>query len=231
MAFSRMAIRGDQRAKSFIQVAFEISTSLGSIEITSSLDQTDDQVMYRCQNQSGSAESHTGGIFAESNIPAIVQAGFDKPMLAPDLEPFGGRCLRSGKAGNAEFDFSTGFVGLTPTDPGKRLFETIDLSKPGPSEQIRLHQHNQAISFPFDATGITDMLKPPMEFGRSMHRDGLLAKHRISDKLTATHKTPVTAMRYRNKGKLSNQIALLCRSSSISDQAQQAQRSLIWSVH
>jgi len=86
MAFSRMTLGGDEQAKSIFQVPLKVATGLCSIVITSTFDQTDQQIIHRSQNTPRSANRHAGRIFAESNIPAIVQAGFDKLIISPNLE-------------------------------------------------------------------------------------------------------------------------------------------------
>jgi hypothetical protein len=139
MAISRMAFDGKQKAESLVQVAFEVTASFGGIGITGAFDQPEHQVMHRRQDPPSCAEGHASGIFMESNIPAIVQARFDEPMLPPDLEHFGRGSLLPGKAGDAEFDFTAGFIDVTPTDPGELSFETIDLCNTGPIQIIVQH--------------------------------------------------------------------------------------------
>ena len=83
MAFSRRAFYGEQQVKSFSDMPIEVTASLGGIVITGSLDQTDHQVINGSQVTPRSTNRHSGSIFVESDVTAIVQASFNQPMFAP----------------------------------------------------------------------------------------------------------------------------------------------------
>lgn len=175
MAFSRMAICSDRQTKSFIQVSIVVTAGLGGIVITSSFDQADHHNMHGCQDPPRSANRHASSIFAESNITAIVQASFDQPMFAPGLEHFGRGSLVSGKAGNAELDFTACFVDFSLTEPEKLAFEAINLSNPGPVEVVIQHSAGLDGSF----------------FEPSMAVIGLAGRQKISLDLAKTGFRPV----------------------------------------
>ena len=85
--------------------------------MASSLEQTDHQVVHGCQDTSRGTNRHSSSIFAESNVTAIVQASFDKPMFASGLKHFCRGSLISGQAGNAELDFMACFVDFPLAEP------------------------------------------------------------------------------------------------------------------
>jgi len=84
MAFSRRVFYGDQEVKSVGDMTIVVTAGLCGIGVICPFDQTDHQIMHSGQNSSGSATCHTGRIFAESNIPAIVKSSFNPPMPAPE---------------------------------------------------------------------------------------------------------------------------------------------------
>jgi len=47
--------------------------------------------------------------------------------------------MRSGKAGNTEFNFAAGFVNLPLAEPGEFTFKAVHLSKAGPIQIIIEH--------------------------------------------------------------------------------------------
>jgi len=65
------------------------TASLSSVFVAYPLDQTQNQIMDGSQDTTGSADRHAGSIFMESDIPAVMQAGFDQPVLASHLKHFG----------------------------------------------------------------------------------------------------------------------------------------------
>ena len=98
MAFSRRGSYRNQEGKSLVDMAFKITTGLSSVIIASPFDQTQDEVMDCGKDPSSRTDGHTGMIFMESHIAAIMQTGFDQPMLPPDAEYFRRGSLLSGKA-------------------------------------------------------------------------------------------------------------------------------------
>ena len=98
-----------------------ITASLGGILMASSLEQTDHQIVHSCQDTPRCTDRHTSRIFAESNVTAIVQASFDRPMFASGLKHFCRGSLVSRQAGYAELDFTTGFVDFSLAQPGEIL--------------------------------------------------------------------------------------------------------------
>src|SRR4030042_4180913 len=120
-------------------MAFVVAAGLGGIVMASPLDQTDNQVMHSSQDTPRCPNGHTSSIFTESNVTSIVQARFDKPRLAPELEHFSGGCLRSRKAGNAELDLTACFEDFSLADPVKLTLQAIHLSDAGPIDVIVEH--------------------------------------------------------------------------------------------
>ncbi len=139
MAFSRMAIYGDQQLKGFIDVAFEITVGFSGVVKTSSLDQTNDDIMNNCQDAPRGANRHASRILTERHITAIMQASLNQPMFTSRLEHSHRRGLLPGKAGDPELDFTACFVAFALPEPDKLALETIDLSNPGPVEVIIQH--------------------------------------------------------------------------------------------
>ena len=78
-----------------------MATPLSGIVVTGSLDEANNQVVDGGQNTSGCANGHASGIFVKGNIPAVVQAGFNPPMLSSQLKQLGCRNMISRKAGDA----------------------------------------------------------------------------------------------------------------------------------
>ena len=132
MAFSRKGISGDEQSESLLDVPGKPPAALDGIRESGLLEQAQDQIVHHRQNASGCTLGHAGGVFMESDIATIMQAGFDEPMLAPDRKQFRWRSFLSGQAGNAELHFATGFVGLALAHPDKPALQAIHLSKAGP---------------------------------------------------------------------------------------------------
>lgn len=59
--------------------------------------------MHRGQYPGRSPFRHSRGIFPKGHLPAIMQAGFNQPMLASDLQYPLGRGFFAGQAGDAVF--------------------------------------------------------------------------------------------------------------------------------
>jgi hypothetical protein len=84
MAISRRMFRGDEQVKSFSDMTIVVPPGLCGIAMTCPFDQTDHQIMNRCQNSSGSTNRHSGSIFSEGNIPPVVKASLNPPMPSPE---------------------------------------------------------------------------------------------------------------------------------------------------
>lgn len=59
--------------------------------------------MHRGQYPGRSPFRHSRGVFLKDHLPAIMQAGFNQPMLASDLHHPLGRGFFAGQAGDAVF--------------------------------------------------------------------------------------------------------------------------------
>jgi hypothetical protein len=77
---------GDKQSKSLIQVSSKPTTGFGRIVVPSPFDQCNHQVVNSSQYATSSTFGHSGSIFFESHIATIVQACFDQPLLASELE-------------------------------------------------------------------------------------------------------------------------------------------------
>ena len=139
MAFSRTAIYGEQKGKSIVNVPIIVTASFCSVAMARSLDQTDHQVVYSSQYPSSCANCHPGSVFTESDIAAIVEASFDKPMLASRLKHLSGRSLAVGKTGNAVLNLATGFEDLSLAYPVKLTLQAIHLPNTRPIKVVIEH--------------------------------------------------------------------------------------------
>ena len=91
------------------------------------------------QNSTSRANGHACGIFMKSHIPPIMQSGFNLPVCAAYFQHFYRSSLFSCQAGQAQLDFTTGFVGLALPKPEEFAFQVIDLAEAGPIEIVIEH--------------------------------------------------------------------------------------------
>ena len=92
MAFSKSR-SGGQEGKSLGQVSGEPAPGFGGVGETSLFDQGEHKIVDGGQNSAGSAFSRPSSIFLEGDIAAIMEPGFNTPMLSPELEQPSGRGL------------------------------------------------------------------------------------------------------------------------------------------
>lgn len=136
MAFSKSRISLDEQGKSLIYMPFEPSASLSGILKTGPPDQGQYNVMDGRQNPPGDTFGHAGGIFSKGHIPAIMQTGFDQPVLPSKLHYSLGRGLFSGEAGEAVLHLPAGFEHFPLAHPSKTALQPVDLSQTGPIKII-----------------------------------------------------------------------------------------------
>lgn len=92
-----------------------------------SFDHCDDQIMDGRQNADCCAFCRPGGIFLEGDIPAVMEPGFNLPMLASDLEQLSCGSLSPGQTGQPVLGFTTGFIHFALAHPAEFAFQAIDL--------------------------------------------------------------------------------------------------------
>src|SRR3990170_4495954 len=91
MAFSRKGISRNQQGESLLKMPSKPPSALSSVRETSLFKQTQDQIMHDCQNASSCTLGHARSVFMESDVPAVMQARFDEPMLTSHCKQFSRR--------------------------------------------------------------------------------------------------------------------------------------------
>jgi hypothetical protein len=77
-------------------------------------------------------DGHASRIFFQSDIQAIMQAGFNPPMGKSDIQLTRGIGLLACQVGNAKFHFTRGSIAFSIAPSFKQSLQTVDLRQARP---------------------------------------------------------------------------------------------------
>ncbi|GAB4466914.1 MAG: hypothetical protein Kow0070_30070 [Anaerolineales bacterium] len=98
--------RGSEQGKGVGRMGSEPASGLSGIAETSLSDECQNQIVDRSHDLGGVSDGHTGSVFVQGDIAAVVQSGLDTPMGSADMQQAQRGGLFSGEAGNAKLHFT-----------------------------------------------------------------------------------------------------------------------------